>query len=158
MNHQPKATNVAPASPNVSTGKRRRHAHIWEKEAHEHYVEEPWVDRRLFDAEDFDHSEPVLDPCAGFGRIPEAARAAGYHPLAADIVDRGFPGCEIQDFLDRKCMPASGVINPPFNGAEAIARHAFELGVRKLALLFPKVASKDILQSANFGPHHRPEQ
>jgi hypothetical protein len=131
------AMRSASTSTNGSGGKRRRLAHIWEKEAHEHYVEPHWVGRRLFDVEDFDRSEPVLDPCAGFGRIPEAAQAAGYRTLAADIVDRGFPGCEIQDFFDRKCMPASGVINPPFNGAEAIARHAFEIGAHKLALLFP---------------------
>jgi hypothetical protein len=127
----------APASPNGSAGRRRRHAHIWEKEAHEHYVEERWVDRRLFDVEDFDRREPVLDGCCGFGRIPEAAQAAGYRTLAADIVDRGFPGCVIQDFLERRSMPASGVTNPPFNGAAAIASHAFKIGAQKFALLFP---------------------
>jgi hypothetical protein len=131
MKHPPKAADVASASP------RRRLAHIWAKETHEHYVEPHWVGRRLFDVEDFDRGEPVLDPCAGFGRIPEAAQAAGYRALAADIVDRGCPNCEVQDFLERRCMPASGAINPPFNGAEAIARHAFEIGAHKLALLFP---------------------
>ena len=122
------------ASPN---GKRQRHAHIWTKEAFEHYVEPRWTSSRLFDVEGFDRGEPVLDMCAGFGRIPEAAQAAGYHALAADIVDRGYPNCEIQDFLERNCMPASGVTNPPFNGAEAIARHAFEIGARRFSPTLP---------------------
>jgi len=30
------------------------------------------------------------------------AKAAGYLVIAADIVDRGYPGCLVQDFLDRK--------------------------------------------------------
>ena len=56
---------------------------------------------RLFDVEPFDRSVPILDPCTGTGRIADAAKAHGYRIITADIVDRGYPGCELQDFFER---------------------------------------------------------
>jgi hypothetical protein len=37
-------------------------------------VEPTWVSIRLFEVEDFDRSQVLLDPCTGFGRIAEAAK------------------------------------------------------------------------------------
>jgi hypothetical protein len=91
-------------------------------------VEPAWVSIRLFEVEDFDRSQILLDPCTGFGRIAEAAKGAGYTVIAADIVDRGYPGCLVQDFLDCKSAPPTVVGNPPFKAVEAFARHALELG------------------------------
>jgi len=100
-------------------------------------VEPTWISIRLFEVEDFDRSQVLLDPCTGFGRIAEAAKVAGYTVIAADIIDQGYPGCLVQDFLDRKSTPPTVVGNPPFNAVEAFASHALELGARKVALLFP---------------------
>ena len=125
------------ARPTVPTDKRLRRSHIWGRETSDHYVEPTWVSTRLFEVEDFDRSQVLLDPCTGFGCIAEAAKAAGYTVIAADIVDRGYPGCLVQDFLDRKSGPPTVVGNPPFNAVEAFARHALELGAGKVALLFP---------------------
>ena len=88
-------------------------------------------------SKNFDRSQVLLDPCTGFGRIAEAAKVAGYTVIAADIIDQGYPGCLVQDFLDRKPTPPTVVGNPPFNAVEAFASHALELGARKVALLFP---------------------
>ena len=114
-----------------------RLSHVWNREAADHYVEPHWVSIRLFETEDFDRTQVLLDPCTGFGRVATAAKAAGYIVIAADIIDRGYAGCEIQNFLERKSVPPSVVGNPPFNSVEAFARHALDLGARKLALLFP---------------------
>ena len=38
---------------------------------------------------------------------------------------------------ERSVAPPTVVGNPPFNAVEAFARHALELGARKVALLFP---------------------
>jgi hypothetical protein len=100
-------------------------------------VEPVWVSIRLFQVEDFDRTHVLLDPCTGFGRIAEAARAVGYTVIAADVIDRGYPGCLVQDFLDRKSAPPTVVGNPPFNAVETFARHALKLGAHKVALLFP---------------------
>src|SRR6516164_7624020 len=76
--------------------KRLRRSHIWGRETSDHYVEPTWVSIRLFEVEDFHRSQVLLDPCTGFGRIAEAARAAGYTVIAADVIDRGYPGCLVQ--------------------------------------------------------------
>ena len=117
--------------------KRLRRSHIWGRETSDHYVEPTWVSIRLFEVEDFDCSQVLLDPCAGFGRIADAAKAAGYTVIAADIIDRGYPGCLVQDFLDRKSTPPTVVGNPPFKAVEPFAHHALKLGARRVALLFP---------------------
>jgi hypothetical protein len=71
--------------------KRAENSHIWQREQTEHYVEPEWCSRRLFAVEKFDGM--IADPCCGFGRIPDAAKAAGHYPVRArDIVDRGYVG------------------------------------------------------------------
>jgi hypothetical protein len=117
--------------------KRARFSHIWQRDERDHYIEPQWVSERLFEDEDFDRNRVLLDPCTGFGRIAAAAARAGYRVTAADIVDRGFPGTHVQDFLTRKSAPPSVVGNPPFNAVEAFARHALDTGARKTALIFP---------------------
>jgi hypothetical protein len=117
--------------------KRQRNSHIWERDDADWYLEPQWVSERLFDVEPFDRSASLLDPCCGIGQVAGAAVRHGYSVIAADIVDRGYPGCEIQNFLDRKSGPPSIVGNPPFDSVEAFARHALELGANKVALVFP---------------------
>jgi hypothetical protein len=114
-------------------------AHVWEREANEHYVEPEWCSRRLFEDEPFEGQ--VWDPCCGFGRIPESARAAGFFVFASDIVDRGYSALsERSDFLCCNDHQASEniVCNPPFNIADQFALHALSLGnTRKVAMIFP---------------------
>lgn len=114
-------------------------AHVWDREVNEHYVEPEWCSRRLFEEERFDGQ--IWDPCCGFGRIPEAALAAGYPAYATDLIDRHYvslDGCE--DFLccnDDQAAP-NIVCNPPFNIADRFALHALSLGnTQKVAMVFP---------------------
>jgi hypothetical protein len=65
------------AKQTLPAGKRSRQSHIRRRETSDHYVEPTWVSIRLFKVEDFDLSHVLLDPCTGFGRIAEAAKAAG---------------------------------------------------------------------------------
>jgi hypothetical protein len=125
------------AAEDIATNKRPRRSNVWTREASDFYVEPHWVSVRLFETEDFDRAQVLLDPCTGTGRIATAAAAAGYSVVTADVVNRGFPNCELQDFLDRKSVPPSVVGNPPFGIVAAFARHAIELGARKVALVLP---------------------
>src|SRR5713226_3359950 len=104
----------------------------------------PWLD--ALDAFDLgDKSELVALLKSGYpippaiaphtGRIADAAKGAGYRVITADIVDRGYPGCRIQDFLKRRSAPPSVVGNPPFAIVEEFARHAFDIGADKVALI-----------------------
>jgi hypothetical protein len=116
---------------------RRRNSHIFDRDRDDFYLEPRWVSQRLFDVEGFDRRAPLLDPCTGTGRIADAATHAGYNVITADIVDRGYPGCKIENFLARKSAPPSIVGNPPFGIVADFARHALEIGANKIALIFP---------------------
>lgn len=110
-------------------------AHQWQREEHEHYVEPEWCSRRLFEVERFVGG--IWDPCCGFGRIPESAKAFGLENSASDIVDRGYPGCRVGDFLKSEGGAPNIVCNPPFNIIRPFAEHALRMAVRKVAMIFP---------------------
>lgn len=65
---------------------KERKSSIWEREPDNHYVEPVWVSERLFDVEQF--AGPVVDPCAGFGNVVTAARAAGRLAWGYDLRKR----------------------------------------------------------------------
>ena len=134
----PPASGKRQRKNSVSGKRRRKNSHIYEREPNDWYLEEKWCSERLFDVEPFDRSAPILDPCTGTGRIADAAKAHGYRVITADIVDRGYPGCKLQDFFERTtALGMSIVCNPPFNSVEAFARHAFKIGADKIAMIFP---------------------
>lgn len=114
-------------------------AHAWDREKLEHYVEPHWCSERLFAEEKFEGQ--IWDPCCGFGRIPDAAMAAGYSVYATDIVNRGYRGLdECFDFLKHNDQEASPnlVFNPPFKIAGTFAHHALSLSsTQKVAMIFP---------------------
>lgn len=114
-------------------------AHKFAREENEHYVEPFWCSERLFVEERFEGL--IWDPCCGFGRIPDSARAAGFLTVASDIIDRGYRQFEgARDFLS-VAPPAhckfNVVCNPPFAIAPAFAMRALELGAEKVAMIFP---------------------
>jgi hypothetical protein len=116
---------------------RPRNTHIFERAAHDLYVEPSWTSGRLFDVEHF--AEPVWDPCCGTGTVPKAAKVAGLGCYASDIADYGY-GKRPWDFLTRPALPDSPfsiVTNPPYAIAREIVERALELGAVKVAFLFP---------------------
>lgn len=122
----------------VAVEKRGLNAHIWQREANEHYVEPEWCSRRLFEVENFDPG--IWDPCCGFGRIPTAAVAAGLYGIGTDIVDRGYSEfAGVHDFLSSQEFRSPNIVcNPPFNIADKFALHALShSGTQKVAMVFP---------------------
>ena len=113
-------------------------AHVWAKDKLGFYVEPQWCPERLFAVQKFVGA--VCDPACGLGRIPEAARAAGYATYATDLVDRGyrhFSGCA--DFLRCDQPHANNIVcNPPFNACDQFVRHALALtnGTGKVAMIW----------------------
>lgn len=122
-------------------------AHAWVREPNEHYVEEKWCSARLFEEEEFIGG--ILDPCCGFGRIVESARAHGLQAVGTDI-ERRAPGFRSGlDFLSDdyphelllapelggQC--ASIVCNPPFAVVEKFALKALAVAPSKVAMIFP---------------------
>lgn len=121
----------------IESARRERDSHIFERQIHDHYVEEQWCDDRLFDVETFE--DGIWDPACGFGRIPEAARKRGHRVAYSDIVDRGYDPFNMKverDFLESNKKIGNIVCNPPFNIFEQFARHALELAAHKVAMIW----------------------
>jgi len=115
-------------------------AHLWAKDPREHYVEETWCDTRLFDEEPFTGS--IIDPCCGWGRIPQAAIAAGYNAFGSDIVNRGYADRVANlDFLKfdatNHAKVDNIVMNPPFTKGRAFVEKALTITTGKVASIFP---------------------
>jgi hypothetical protein len=114
---------------------RKSDVHIWDREKYDHYVEPRWVSERLFDAEYF--VGEIIGPACGFGNIVEAARAHGYSASGRDIVDRGYSGTIVQDFMSCTDHLDNIVCNIPFDIAPEFTQHALKLIRYKLAFIFP---------------------
>jgi hypothetical protein len=133
----PRATRVLWIDPAVTTF-RKLNAHRWEREPHEHYVEEHWCSRRLFETEPIEGM--VWDPACGWGRICDSAIATGHTIFYSDIVDRGYDphGSKIvRDFLKPNWPVVDNIVtNPPFDLFEQFAHHALTLTRRKVAMIW----------------------
>ena len=126
------ATLLVPA---IGEPTRPRLAHIWAREPHSHYAEAPWVSAALFREERFIGA--IHDPACGFGHVVISARQAGDTTTAADIVDRGFPGTEVCDFLEGGEAFDNIATNPPYEIIEAFGLCAVQAARHKVALIFP---------------------
>ena len=134
-------------------GARLRQSHIFAPDPHGHYVEPYWCSRRLFDVERFEQT--IWDPCVGWGRILEAALAAGHHAVGSDIIDRGtadrvsgnfvfllgdFLGDDdpfMKGLIEGLARTAFSIIsNPPFNRLPDFVARALALRVRKFVFLW----------------------
>lgn len=88
--------------------------------------------------------ESVWECAAGDGAMADILKLHGLNVVCSDLVDRGYPACEIKSFYDYKRMLARCIItNPPYhesnwgNGRARWIKHARELGVPYMALLMP---------------------
>lgn len=115
--------------------KRAENSHIWQREEHEHYVEPEWCSKRLFEVEPF--VQEIWDPCCGFGRVVESARAAHHAAIGTDIVDRGYKNLlRVEDFLTSEHRRPNIVGNPPFDIFKEFALKALQATTGKVALIW----------------------
>lgn len=82
----------------------------------------------------------VWEPAVGDGAMANVLKARGYHVIPSDIINRGYPGTMVLDFLQTVAqpghMPVAIVTNPPFSLGAKFIEHALHiLGVRELAVL-----------------------
>ena len=138
------ANGEASAPPDFAAGSRAAKPRF-PRERFEHYVEEPFVSRRLFEERDL--GPVVVDPCAGFGHIVGSARACGLAAYGSDIVKRAAGIAGGRDFLAagwraprRAGADFAIVCNPPFGGRKPLIRSFAETAIERaavVALLIP---------------------
>lgn len=117
---------------------RKRESYLWTRDPLDWYVEPEWCSERLFAAEQFEGR--IWDPCAGTGRIPAAARAAGHLAYGSDIETRGHEHVQFLDFQmfilssSREVVVENIVCNPPYKIARQFAETALAITLRKVAM------------------------
>lgn len=115
---------------------RKRESNLWARDPHDWYCEPAWCSERLFALEKFEGA--ICDPACGIGTILKSAQAAGHWTDAQDLVDRGFPGTRVADFLKTHSIIACNIVsNPPFGIAEKFVAHALTIAERRVAMLLP---------------------
>lgn len=70
----------------------------------------------------------IWEPACGDGAIALPMRAAGFHVVASDLVDRGCPDSYVADFLTDRPRPYHDAVvsNPPFKLAREFVQTALE--------------------------------
>lgn len=115
---------------------RLRHSHMFLRSELDHYVEEPWCSKRLFEEEAFSRS--IVDPACGWGTIVIQALAHGHVAAGFDLVQRGWDSTRTPtDFLTCTTLFDNIVTNPPFEILEQFITHAVAHSRYKTAAIFP---------------------
>lgn len=76
-----------------------------------------------------DFGKDILEPCVGRGHLAKVLEKHGAVVTALDIVDRGYPGTIVRDFLvsNTKHRYDSVVTNPPYSLAKEFVEKSLQL-------------------------------
>ena len=103
------------------------------REQNDYYATEPKALELLLELESF---SPYVWECAcGQGHLSEVLKAHGYKVKSSDIIDRGYIGAEILDFLQVKKADINQdfsrdiITNPPYKYAKEFVEHALEISM-----------------------------
>lgn len=107
----------------------------YERAPHDWYVEPRWAVDALLNAETF--AGLVWDPACGEGTILRCCEARGLQCVGSDVINRGWPGTVVTDFLhEPPAFAAENIIcNPPYGVAPQFVGKAIGLCLRKTAML-----------------------
>lgn len=98
----------------------------FEREKDDYYATDPVSIPLLLEQETF--SETVWENAVGGGHLAGELKKAGYNVFCSDIVDRGYPGTEIIDFLKFKGTFDGDIItNPPYKYALEFCEKGLEV-------------------------------
>ena len=102
-----------------------------ERETNDYYATDPRALEMLLELESF--SKDVWECACGGGHLVDVLKAHGHNVKASDIVDHGYEGTEIIDFLKVTKEDIKGdfsrdiVTNPPYKYAKEFVEKALEL-------------------------------
>ncbi len=97
-----------------------------ERERHDYYATDPKALEVLLEHETF--SPEVWEPACGEGHLSKVLLHHNYKVRSSDVVDRGYPGTEILDFLTVTGGNARDIItNPPYKHAKEFVEKALDI-------------------------------
>ena len=115
-----------------------------EREINDYYATEPKALELLLELEEFDHY--VWEPACGEGHLSKVLKNHGYDVKSSDIINRGYDGTEIIDFLrvqkeDVKYdFPRDIITNPPYKYAKEFIEKALDISMGSVKIaMFLKV-------------------
>ena len=120
----------------MKPGKKKKHAHLWVRHPDDWYVEPDWCNDALFSAVKF--TGLVFDPCCGFGRVLDAAAAAGLETYGMDIARRfKVQGHRFRlgNFFQTNYEADNIASNPPYKHSENFLKEALTRSRRLTAVL-----------------------
>ncbi len=104
-----------------------------EREQHDYYATEPKALELLLEKE---HFHPYVWECAcGEGHLSEVLKRYGYKVKSSDLIDRGYGGTEVIDFLKvtkeetEQDVPRDIITNPPYKYAKEFVEHALDVSM-----------------------------
>ena len=104
-----------------------------DRQNEDYYATEPKAVELLLEQETF---SPYVWECAcGEGHMSEVLKKHGYKVKSTDIIDRGYAGTEIQDFLTtikediESDFPRDIITNPPYKFAQKFVEHALDISM-----------------------------
>lgn len=104
-----------------------------DRENNDYYATEPKALELLLELEEF---SPYVWECAcGEGHLSEVLKAHGYKVKSSDIIDRGYPGTEVIDFLKvskenvKIDFSRDIITNPPYKYAKEFVEHALDISM-----------------------------
>lgn len=98
---------------------------VKEREANDYYATEPKAVELLLEQEKF--SQWVWECACGEGHISEVLKANGYYVFSSDLIDRGYEGTEVIDFLTATKNELDIITNPPYKFAKDFVEHALNI-------------------------------
>lgn len=104
-----------------------------ERQVDDYYATEPKAVELLLEQETF---HPYIWECAcGEGHMSEILKKHGYKVTSSDIIDRGYPGTKVIDFLKvpksdlKPNIPMDIITNPPYKYAQEFIQHALDISM-----------------------------
>ena len=94
----------------------------------DYYATEPKALELLLERETFKNN--IWECACGGGHLSEVLKEKGYTVISSDIVDRGYKGTRIIDFLECSEMNSWDIItNPPYKVAKEFVKHSLDISV-----------------------------
>lgn len=90
----------------------------------------------------------VWEVAAGLGHVSWVLEHTGHTVVSTDLVDRGYPGTKVLNFLDARRLLAPNIVtNPPFNLVSEFIVKAYHLNALKVAMFLKLTALEGMERS-----------